>query len=96
MATITLEVKVPQVVDTLTIELPYYCQHGRSSFAIMAENEVVEVNIYESIKCAQIFQKTNLPSELDRFETKPITREEFMAKLNEANRMINKTLGYLV
>ena len=96
MATITLEVKVPQVVDTLTIELPYYCQHGVTSYAIMSETDVIDVSIYRSINVAHIFKKTNLPSELDRFETKPITREEFMAQLDEANRIINKTLGYLV
>lgn len=92
MATISIQVKLPQVVDTLEIELPYYCKSGSTLFSIKSETEVVQVSIYRTINSAHIYTKNWLPTELDKFETTVITREEFMEALNEAYNIINATI----
>jgi len=92
MATISIQVKLPQVVDTLEIELPYYCKSGSTLFSIKSETEVVQVSIYRTINSAHIYTKNWLPTELDKFETTVITREEFMEALNEANNIINSCI----
>lgn len=94
MNTLTLQIKVPKVVllDEITVELPYFCTYGRSHWAIFAENDIIEVNYYETIQCANIFKKTDLPGEIERFETTSITREEFMEAYNKVTKLINKSL----
>lgn len=92
MNTLTFSITVPQVVDTHTVELPYFCKYGPSHWAILAENHIIEVNFYTTIKSANIFKKEKLPNEIERFEVETITREAFMVVLNEAQNLITSGL----
>lgn len=92
MATLTLQVKLPQVVDSYEIELPYYCRSGSSVFSIKSETEVVQVSIYKTITSAHIYTKSWLPTELEKFDTETITREEFLETLEKANEIIKSMI----
>jgi hypothetical protein len=92
MASLTFEIKVPQVVDTHTVELPYFCKYGPSTWAIFTETDIVEVNYYFTIKSACIFKKDRLPSDLEKFEVETITREQFMEDYNRAISLITESL----
>jgi hypothetical protein len=89
MATLTIQVKLPQVVDSYEVELPYYCKCGASFFSIKSETEVIQVSLYRTIHSAHIYTKNWLPTELDKFETETITRDEFIEALNEANSLVS-------
>ena len=82
MASITYEIKVPTTVDTITIELPYYCADEYGCWAILEENKILAVNNWQRIGQASIWLKTEITSEMKMPEVKPITREEFLEIYN--------------
>jgi hypothetical protein len=92
MNTLTFSITVPQVVDTHTVDLPYFCKYGSSHWAILAEDHIIEVNFYTTIKSANIFKKEKLPSEIERFEVEPITREAFLNIYNQSIALITENL----
>ena len=92
MSTFTFKITLPQVIDTYTVELPYYCKLGLAHWAILAEDHFIEVNYYPTIQSANIFKKDKTPSELERFEVEASTREEFLEIYQKAINLITEKL----
>ena len=92
MSTLTFEIKVPTTVDTITIELPYYCSDGITLYAIMAENKIVSVNDWTRIEQANIWLLNEVPEMAKRPDVKQITREEFVEVYNRVQTKINELI----
>jgi hypothetical protein len=92
MAHLEIPVKMVTTVDTLKIELPYYCSDGYTCWAILAEDRVISLNDWVRIKQANIWLLNEVPMAATQPATKPITREEFMEMYNRVIERINEAL----
>ena len=92
MSTLTFDIKVPTTVDTITIELPYYCSDGITLYAIMAENKIISVNDWIRIQQANIWLLNEVPEMAKRLDVKQITREEFVEVYNRVQTKINELI----
>ncbi|NBT89111.1 MAG: hypothetical protein EBT51_12575 [Flavobacteriaceae bacterium] len=92
MSTLTFEIKVPTTVDTVTIQLPYYCSDGITLYAIMAENKIVSVNDWTRIEQANIWLLNEVPEMAKRPDVKQITRDEFVEVYNRVQTKINELI----
>ncbi len=88
MSTLTFEIKVPTTVDTITIDLPYYCSDGITLYAIIAENRVISVNDWQRIEQANIWLLNEVPNQIRHIDVKPITRAEFVEVYNRVQTKI--------
>ena len=92
MAHLEIPVKVLTTVDTLKIELPYYCSDGMTMYAILAEDRIISLNDWVRIKQANIWLLNEVPMAATHSAVKPITREEFMEMYNRVIERINEAL----
>jgi hypothetical protein len=92
MATLEIPVKVLTTVDTLKIELPYYCSDSYTMWAILAEDRVLSINDWVRIKQANIWLLSEVPMAATQSSVKAITREEFMEMYNRVLERINEAL----
>jgi hypothetical protein len=92
MATLEIPVKVLTTVDTLKIELPYYCSDSYTMWAILAEDRVLSINDWVRIKQANIWLLNEVPMAATQSTVKAITREEFMEMYNRVLERINEAL----
>jgi hypothetical protein len=92
MATLEIPVKVLTTVDTLKIELPYYCSDSYTMWAILAEDRILSVNDWVRIKQANIWLLSEVPMAATNSSVKAITREEFMEMYNRVLERINQAL----
>jgi len=91
MATFTFQIVLPQVVDSLTVNLPYYCVQGSSFYAMLDETTIISVNDWQSIGQANIWLYSEIPTDMKSPNCKPIERAEFMEKYNSViAKMIDK------
>jgi len=91
MATYTFHITLPQVVDSLTVELPYFCNEGSSFYAMLDEKTIISVNDWQSIGQANIWLYKEVPLGMKSPNCKPIERSEFMEKYNSViAKMIEK------
>lgn len=92
MAHLEIPVKVLTTVDTLKIELPYYCTDGWTLYAILAEDKVISINDWQRIKQSNVWLLNEIPMAATQAEAKAITREEFMEMYNRVIERINEAL----
>jgi hypothetical protein len=92
MAHLEIPVKVLTTVDTLKIELPYYCSDSHTMWAIIAEDKVISVNDWQRIKQANVWLLNEVPITATGSYVKAITREEFMEMYNRVLERINEAL----
>ena len=92
MAHLEIPVKVLTTVDTLKIQLPYYCSDGYTCWAILEEKKIISVNDWVRIEQANVWLLNEVPMAATQPVVKPITREEFMEVYNRVIERINTTL----
>lgn len=92
MSTLTLEIKVPTTVDTITIQLPYYCTDGITHYAVISEKQIVSVNDWQRIEQANIWLLNEVPALLKRPDIQPISRDEFLEVYNRVQTKINELI----
>lgn len=92
MAHLEIPVQVLTTVDTLKIELPYYCSDSHTMWAIIAEDKVISVNDWQRIKQANVWLLTDIPFSATQPAVKAITREEFMEMYNRVIARLNEAL----
>ena len=92
MATLEIPVKVLTTVDTLKIELPYYCSDSHTMWAIIAEDKVISVNDWQRIKQANIWLLNEVPMAATQPHVGVISRSEFMEMYNRVIERLNEAL----
>lgn len=92
MAHLEIPVKVLTTVDTLKIELPYYCSDSHTMWAIIAEDKVISVNDWQRIKQANVWLLSDIPPAATGSHVKAVTKEEFMEVYNRVLERINESL----
>jgi hypothetical protein len=93
--TITHVISRPMAVDTITIELPYYCaykQRDWQCFCIIDENKVLE--IIDNKAGGLIAVNDRVGELLNNFEIVPIERERFIELYAKVNDSFTQALPY--
>ena len=92
MNTLTIDIKVPTTVDTVVINLPYYCADKHTKYAIITEKKIISLNDWKAIEQCNIWLQDSLPMSFKYGETVPITREEFLECYNQIMSRITDLL----
>jgi hypothetical protein len=93
--TITHVISRPMAVDTITIELPYYCAHKNRDwqcFCIIDDNKVLEV--IDNKAGGLIAVNDRVGELLNNFDIVPIERERFIELYAKITDSLTQALPY--
>lgn len=93
--TITQVITRPMAVDTITIELPYYCKpKGRDWLFYCIVDETTVLNVMTSPKGGFISTSDDVSKILNDFDIEPTTREAFIQVYAQVTDSFTKILPY--
>jgi hypothetical protein len=85
----------PMAVDTITIELPYYCAYKNrewQSFCIIDEDKVIQ--IIDDPKGGLISINDRVGELLNNFDVEPISRDRFIQMFAKVTDSLTQALPY--
>ena len=93
--TITHVIHRPMAVDTITIELPYYCRpKGRPWLHHCIIDDNIVLNVLTSPSGGFISTSDDVSKLMNDFEIEPITRDEFIEAYAMVTDSFTKALPY--
>lgn len=93
--TLEFNLTLPQVVDTITIELPYFCRpKGRSYMGHCVINDNTVLNVLISKGGGLISTSDDVHKLLNNFDIEPMTRQEFVEMYAQITDSFTQILPY--